>query len=103
VRELHDNSGAIIASVRYDSFGRPLDALPIRFGYTGRDWDAELGLQYNRARYYDPGIGRWIGQDPIGFAAGDGNLYEYAGNEPTDFIDPSGEKVQGTFRTDYWE
>ena len=31
-----------------------------RYGYTGRELDAETGLQYNRARYYDAAIGRFI-------------------------------------------
>ncbi len=39
---------------------------------------------------YDPGIGRWISEDPIGFKAGDSNLYRYVGNNPTNNTDPSG-------------
>ena len=38
--------------------------------YTGREWDPETGLYYYRARYYDPKVGRFISEDPIGFAAG---------------------------------
>lgn len=37
---------------------------------------------------YDPTIGRWIQEDPIGFAAGDANLLRYVGNNPTNFTDP---------------
>ena len=55
----------------------------------GREADSETGLQYNRARYYDPKVGRWLSQDPLGFAAGDGNLYRYVGNAPTRSGDPS--------------
>jgi RHS repeat-associated protein len=47
-------------------------------------------LQYNRARYYDPSIGRWISQDPLGFEAGDSNLYRYVNNRPTATTDASG-------------
>lgn len=43
---------------------------------------------------YDPTIGRWTQEDPIEFTGGDPNLYRYVGNEPTDWIDPSG--LQGT-------
>ena len=50
------------------------------------------GLQYNRARYYDPTTGRWTTEDPLGFAAGDTNLYRYVGDNPTNRVDPSGEK-----------
>ncbi len=39
---------------------------------------------------YDPGIGRWLSEDPIGFEAGDSNLYRYVANNPTNHTDPSG-------------
>ncbi len=39
---------------------------------------------------YDPTIGRWISEDPIGFEAADPNLYRYVGNNPTNATDPSG-------------
>jgi RHS repeat-associated protein len=57
--------------------------------YTGRDNDG-TGLQYNRARYYSPSLGRFISEDPIGFAGGDVNLYAYVGNSPTNYVDPNG-------------
>jgi hypothetical protein len=50
-------------------------------------------LQYNRARYYDPATGRWMSQDPLGFDAGDSNLYRYAKNTPANATDPSGKDV----------
>lgn len=39
---------------------------------------------------FDPNLGRWMQQDPIRFAAGDVNLYRFVGNNPTNFVDPSG-------------
>jgi hypothetical protein len=39
---------------------------------------------------FDPKIGRWISEDPIGFQAADPNLYRYAGNDATNLTDPSG-------------
>jgi len=48
------------------------------------------GLYYMRARYYDPVIGRFISEDPIGFEGGDVNLYAYVGNNPMNFVDPEG-------------
>lgn len=39
---------------------------------------------------YDPSVGRWITEDPIGFAAGDADLYRYVGNDPTNAVDPTG-------------
>jgi len=52
--------------------------------------DRFTGLYNNRARWYDAGAGRFISEDPIGFAAGDANLYRYCGNSPTNATDPSG-------------
>ncbi|WP_278929175.1 RHS repeat-associated core domain-containing protein, partial [Pseudomonas qingdaonensis] len=59
---------------------------PIRF--QGQYHDHETGLHYNRYRYYDPEVGRFIGQDPISYAGGL-NLFVYAPN-PIDWIDPWG-------------
>ncbi len=59
---------------------------PLRF--QGQYYDQETGLHYNRFRYYDPGIGRFISQDPIGLMGGF-NLYQYAPN-PVVWIDPFG-------------
>jgi len=53
-------------------------------------WDADVGLYYDHARWYDPHTGRFISQDPSGFGAGDFNLYRYVGNDPMNFTDPRG-------------
>src|SRR5262249_28874723 len=78
VRDITDASGVVQAQINYDGFGNVTfesnPAFGDRYKYTGREFDGETGLQYNRARYYDPTTGRWISQDPLGFAAGDGNL-----------------------------
>ncbi|MEA1900643.1 MAG: RHS repeat-associated core domain-containing protein, partial [Thermodesulfobacteriota bacterium] len=55
------------------------------------------GLQYMRARYYDPQVGRFISEDPIGFAGGDLNLYQYAHANPIMFMDPWGLCGNNTF------
>jgi RHS repeat-associated protein len=54
------------------------------------------GLYYMRARYYDPAVGRFISEDPLGFGGGDVNLYEYARNNPVTHIDPDGRLVLET-------
>ncbi|PWB29013.1 hypothetical protein DCO48_22460, partial [Pseudomonas sp. SDI] len=54
----------------------------------GQYYDAETYLHYNTFRYYDPGVGRFTTQDPIGLAGGV-NLYRY-GRNPTGTIDPWG-------------
>ncbi|MBE7501414.1 MAG: RHS repeat-associated core domain-containing protein [Verrucomicrobiales bacterium] len=56
----------------------------------GREWDTNTGLYDNRARYYDPDLGRFISEDPIGFAGGDPNLYGYVNNNPLNGTDPLG-------------
>jgi uncharacterized protein RhaS with RHS repeats len=53
-----------------------------------------IGLQYNHARWYDASIGKWISQDPLGFEAGDSNLYRYVNNRPMDAVDPSGKEIR---------
>ena len=55
--------------------------------YAGRELDLATSLYYNRARYYDPGLGRFISTDP---AQADENTYRYCGDEPTQATDPSG-------------
>ena len=59
-----------------------------RLKYTGREDDG-TGLYQYRARYYDPSIGRFISEDPKGFAAG-ANFYAYVHNNPLNASDPSG-------------
>ncbi|MBK9693454.1 MAG: RHS repeat-associated core domain-containing protein [Gemmatimonadetes bacterium] len=63
--------------------------LVVRYHFAGREYDSESGLYYMRARYYDPALGRWISEDPIGIAGGL-NVYAYAGNDPVNLTDPSG-------------
>lgn len=78
----------------YDGFGNitaETDSnLRGRYAWTGREVDTEIELQYNRARYYDAKTGRWVSQDPLGFDAGDSNLYRYVKNLPTQSTDPTG-------------
>jgi RHS repeat-associated protein len=61
------------------------------YNYTGRETDG-LGINYYRARYYNPAIGRFLSEDPLGFAGGGTNLYAYAGNNPISFRDSFGLK-----------
>jgi RHS repeat-associated protein len=56
--------------------------------YTGRENDG-TGLIFNRARYWDPVLKRWISEDPIGLAGGP-NVYAYVGGDPVSSVDPMG-------------
>jgi RHS repeat-associated protein len=88
---LVDIEGAVLDTNEYDSFGNATNSsFPTRYQFTGREFESETGLQYTRARWYDPQIGKFISEDPIGFAGGDINLYGYVGNDPLNSTDPSG-------------
>ncbi|RZK44326.1 MAG: RHS repeat protein, partial [Hymenobacter sp.] len=60
------------------------------FRYQGQYEDVETGLYYNRFRYYDPEIGQYISQDPIGMAGGD-RFYGYV-HDPSTWVDVLGLK-----------
>ncbi len=86
---LTDANGNVIERIQYDPFGNSNGSALSRYGFTGRERDADTGLMYHRARWYDPQNGRFQTQDPIGFAGGL-NLYAYVLNNPLSFYDPTG-------------
>ena len=96
-QEMTDQNGQIVWSADYKAWGEILEhrsdtakqqglTNPIRF--QGQYHDHETGLHYNRYRYYDPRVGRFISKDPIGYAGGL-NLFAYAPN-PVGWVDPLG-------------
>ena len=86
-------------SYLYDSFGNILLTTVTTtnwFRYVGRlgyYLNSDPGTYYLRARIFDPSIGRFISNHPMGFSAGDVNLYRYVGNRPTGLVDPSGHRI----------
>ena len=56
-------------------------------GFTGKDFDEDIGLYYYNARWYDLEIGRFISEDSV---ADDPNGYGYCGENPVNNIDPTG-------------
>jgi RHS repeat-associated protein len=94
VRNLLDSSGVLQDTITYDAYGQITSetnaAAGDRYKYTGREFDTDTGLQYNRARDYDPKAERWLQQDPIQFDSGDSNLYRYTSDNPTNAADPTG-------------
>jgi RHS repeat-associated protein len=105
-----DGLGSVVALARgdqpaeetysYDVFGKPTIRnaqggilTTSAFGntrmFTGREYEAETGLYYYRARYYHPTIGRFLQTDPIRYRTGL-NMYSYCGNNPIMWIDPWG-------------
>jgi len=92
VRDLIKNDGVLGEHYKYDSFGNITSGNTslTRYLFTSREFDVDTNLQFSRARWYDATTGRWLSTDPIGFAAGDTNIYRYVGNNSTNLIDPSG-------------
>ena len=96
ITALSNASGNIVQRYEYDSFGNQTIAtnggIKQPFTFTAREYDAETGMYFYRARYYDPKAGRFITRDPISFAGGDVNLYAYVSNNPVNWSDPLGLK-----------
>ncbi|MCP4405088.1 MAG: hypothetical protein GY801_48280, partial [bacterium] len=92
-----DSSGAMTDSYSYDAYGMLFDssgasANPYR--YRGEQFDSDLDAYYLRARYYQPGTGRFLTTDPMeGFSTKPmtKHRYLYGNNDPLTFFDPSGE------------
>jgi RHS repeat-associated protein len=99
---LLDGDGNVVERAQYEAFGGSSGGALTRYGYTGREHDAETGLIYYRARWYDPMQGRFISQDPVGFEGGL-NFYAYGNNDPVGNRDPSGLLTIVIPGTDYKE
>ena len=102
VTDLSNSSGVHTEHYYYDPFGntriydpatgmrREESIISNPYRFTARRWDSESSLYYYRARMYDPKLGRFLQTDPIGYDAGDMNLYRYCGNNPLNSKDPLG-------------
>ncbi|WP_367256388.1 RHS repeat-associated core domain-containing protein [Pseudomonas sp. stari2] len=94
-QELTDYSGDIVWSAKYSAYGKVTslqlateDYLDQPLRFQGQYFDDESGLHYNRHRYYDPDVGRYLTPDPVKLAGGL-NQYRYVPN-PTGWVDPLG-------------
>jgi RHS repeat-associated protein len=92
--ELIDQAGNVLNQYVYLPFGGRLagkESVDNPFQYVGELGVMQdgSGLQYMRARYYDPATGRFTQPDPVGIAGGVG-LYAYVGNDPVNLVDPLG-------------
>lgn len=87
---LLDEAGTEVNTYKYDIWGQLIESnetIPNAIRYNHEYYDEESGFYYLRGRYYDPSVRRFTTLDP----AEDGiNWYAYCGNNPLDYIDPSG-------------
>ena len=94
LRLVTDAKGASQFRPECTSFGEPLNAATAKLGdrglFAGTDYDADTGLCYVRARYYDPATAQFVSLDPLGWCGG-ANPYSYCANDPLQHRDPSGE------------
>jgi RHS repeat-associated protein len=112
-----DSSQTMVNKYAYDPFGKVTnqeEAISQPFKFVGQYgvMTEPNGFYYMRARYYDPQVGRFVSEDPIGFEGGDVNLYAYVGNNPIVLIDPDGLKggilipirkaIKDAFRGNKW-
>jgi RHS repeat-associated protein len=100
VVSLRDPNGRVLKLYSYDIWGNietqetaPDVTVSNPFLYSGEYWDSTTNLQYLRARWYDPSLGRFLSEDTV---KGDIknplslNLYTYVENSPLKYQDPSG-------------
>jgi RHS repeat-associated protein len=100
---LSDSSGSTVETYEYSVYGEVAasDANnPNPYMFAGRRYDIEIGLYYNRARYYNPYTGRFLQTDPVGYDAGI-NMYRYCQNNPLTFTDADG-LTQQVVTGRYW-
>jgi RHS repeat-associated protein len=95
VRDLINNSGAIIDHIDFSAFGTVLDqSAPSEgdrmMGFAGMELDSVTGMNLAVYRVQNPGTGRWTSQDPLGFGGGQTDLYVDVADAPTIQSDPAG-------------
>ena len=88
-----DATGTVVNGYTYDVYGKKTSSTGSQaneFDFAGQQTDA-TGLQYLRARYYDPATGAFLSRDPMAASPGwGGNSYSYASGNPVNATDPSG-------------
>lgn len=88
--------GQVVWREQYEPYGKRLVNEPKSrnpLWYTGKPEEEALGLSYFGARWYAPGLGRFMGMDPVEAQAENlhsFNRYAYANNNPYKFVDPDG-------------
>jgi RHS repeat-associated protein len=97
IRRLTDEAGSVTDSYEYTAFGELISHVgpdPQPYAFAGEPYDPNVGFQYHRARWTDPGTGRFLATDPHpGDAYDPASLhkYLYAGGDPLNRLDPTGQ------------
>jgi RHS repeat-associated protein len=100
-RVITDSVGLVTDRYTYDAFGTLLNQTGTfgnSFQFAGEQRDGSTGLDYLRARYYDPTLGRFISKDPFAGFLNDPmsqHDYQYAHANPVRFTDPTGYFTMG--------
>jgi RHS repeat-associated protein len=90
-QEMTDAEGNLAWQAQYKAWGEAIlvvEKMRNSLRFQGQYFDHETGLHYNRFRYYDPEVGRFISKDPIRLLGGL-NLFQYV-ITPTGWVDPLG-------------
>ncbi len=99
-----NDDGSVANTYDYDPFGNVTEQqeqTDNAFKYAGEYLDADTGLYYLNARYYDPSMGRFINEDtyegqinnPLSM-----NLYTYVHNNPLIYVDPTGHLITESYK-----
>src|SRR5262249_38278683 len=98
-------AGAVAERYVYDPYDKPTFLNPTTWATLGgsgygwnylhqggryHDFGDGTGLYHFRSRDLSPTLGRWMQEDPLGYVAGDNNLYRYVGNNPHNLLDALG-------------
>ena len=97
---VYNSSGTKLVTFRYDAYGNCTVSGDANFAqwckirYRGYYFDNETGFYWVQTRYYNPEWSRWISPDKIGYLDPESphgiNLYCYCGNDPINYVDPTG-------------
>jgi RHS repeat-associated protein len=104
IRWLSNETGAVTDRYTYSAFGDLIDHVgsdPQPYAFAGEPYDPNVGMQYHRARWMDPRLGRFASRDPLDPKVGslydppELHRYRYAADDPVNRTDPSGLQTIG--------
>jgi RHS repeat-associated protein len=98
-RRMTNESGTVVWSATYYPFGEMTAGSANTHGFTGKEYDSEMGLNYFCQRYYDPQIGRFMTRDLIQQPVY--STYAYCVNNPLKYTDPLGLEPPNKLYPDY--